>query len=144
MRQATFSLAILSLSLCASAQPRSSDTSTQSAIRYVKTLLTSSFDSRLPRITLEDFLSYETGSARGKWTIVECQKRTASTGDQASQDRPTCVQVDYDVKPTENLDCPHLARDPRRSVPFRNRLQLGLFATVIEKRDIVLYSCKRQ
>lgn len=104
MRQATFSLAILSLSLCASAQPRSSDTSTQSAIRYVKTLLTSSFDSRLPRITLEDFLSYETGSARGKWTIVECQKRTASTGDQASQDRPTCVQVDYDVKPTENLD----------------------------------------
>ncbi|MGB9205588.1 MAG: hypothetical protein WCB94_16650 [Terriglobales bacterium] len=72
----------------------------------MKTIFASSFDSRLPRITLEDFLSYETGSVQGKWAIIECPKRTASAGDHANQDRPTCVQADYDVKPTENLDMP--------------------------------------
>jgi hypothetical protein len=106
VRPLTSSLAILSLSLCALAQPRSSQNSAQAAIRYVKTLLTSSFDNRLPRIPLEDFLSYETGSVQGKWAIVKCEKRTTPAGDPAYQEFPTCVQADYDVKPTEHVDTP--------------------------------------
>ena len=106
MRKTILSLAVLSLSLCASAQPRSSDNSTQGAIRYVKTLSTSSFDSRLPRISLADFLSYETGSLQGKWAIVECEKRTVPARDYANQDFPTCVQADYEVKRTEHLETP--------------------------------------
>ena len=106
MRRTIFSLALLSLSLCASAQSHSSHNSTQVAIRYVKTLSTSSFDSRLPRISLADFLSYETGSVQGKWAIVECEKQTVPARDYANQDFPTCVQADYDVKPTEQLETP--------------------------------------
>jgi hypothetical protein len=103
MRPTIFSLAVLSLSLCASAQPRSSD---NSATRYVKALSTSSFDSRLPRIPLADFLSYETGSAQGKWATVECGKRTAPAGDYARKGFSTCVQADYDLKSTQHLDAP--------------------------------------
>ena len=106
MRPATFSLAILSLSLGVSAQPHSSDNSTQAAIRYVKTLSASAFDSRLPRIPLEDFLSYESGSVQGKWAIVECEKRAGPAGDYAKQEFPTRVQAVYDVKPSEHLDTP--------------------------------------
>jgi hypothetical protein len=106
MSQTIFSLAVLSLSLCASAQPRSSDNSTQAAIRYVKTLSTSSFDSRLPRISFADFLSYETGSVQGKWAIVECEKQIVPERNYANQDVTTCVQADYDVKRTEHLDRP--------------------------------------
>jgi hypothetical protein len=105
MRQTIFSLAVLSLSLCSSAQPRRSDNSTQPAIRFVKTLSTSSFDSRLPRISLADFLSYETGSLQGKWAVVGCEKQTVPAADHANQDLVTCVQADYDVKRSE-LDTP--------------------------------------
>jgi hypothetical protein len=106
MRRTIFSLAVLSLSLCASAQPRSSGNSAKAAIRYVTTVSTSSFDSLLPRISLADFLSYETGSVHGKWATVECETRTAPAADYARQDFPTCVQADYDLKPTKHLDAP--------------------------------------
>jgi hypothetical protein len=106
MRTAAFSLVILGLSLCASAQSRSSDDNKQAVIRYVKTLLASTFDSRLPHMSLEDFLSYETGSIQGEWAIIECQNRTAPAGDDANQRCPICIQAEYDVKRTENLDVP--------------------------------------
>src|SRR5271166_2912373 len=106
MRQTIFSLAVLSLSLCASAQARSSDNSAKAAIRYVKTVPTSSFDSRLPRISLADFLSYETGSVEGKWATVECDTRATPASDYAKQKFPTCIQADYDLKPTRPLDAP--------------------------------------
>ena len=106
MRQAIFILAVLSLSLCDSAQPRTSDNSAQAVIRYVKTLSASSFDGRLPRISLADFLSYESGSVQGNWAVVECEKRATTAGNYAKRDSPTCVQADYDLKPAEHLDGP--------------------------------------
>ena len=105
MRETILSLAVLSLALCASAQP-ASDNSAQVAMRFVKTLSTSSFDSRLPSISLADFLSYETGSLQGKWAIVECEKQTVPARNYANQHFPTCVQADYDVKPIEYLETP--------------------------------------
>ena len=102
MRPTTLSLAVLSLSLCVSAQPRSSNISTQAAIQYVKTLSTSLFDGRLPRISLEYFLSYESGSAQGKWGIVECEKQAAPAPEYTKQDFPICIQADYDVKSMEH------------------------------------------
>jgi hypothetical protein len=76
-------------------------------MRYVKTLSTSSFDSRLPRISLADFLSYETGSLQGKWAIVECEKQTVPARNYANQDFPTCVQAYQQAvfKMTEVVTC---------------------------------------
>ena len=91
----------MSLSLCAWAQPHSSDNSAQAVIRYLKNVSAASFDSRLPRVSLADFLSYETGAAGGKWTVVQRETGTDPAGKDARKFL-TCVQAEYDLKTSEH------------------------------------------
>ena len=96
MREAMFSLALISLSLCAPAQTPSANVDAK-LIQYVKNLLASSFDTRLPRVSLEYFLAYETGDASAKWTITECKEHSAGGSADAKRNSPTCVQADFDL-----------------------------------------------
>ena len=103
MRRTIFSLVLTSLLLNCSAQPASALNGTRAAIRYVKTLPSSSFDRRLPHLALEDFLSYETGSARGKWDVVDCPKQSVPVAGHPKSDLAACVQADYEIKATEDV-----------------------------------------
>lgn len=86
----------MSLSLLASAQQsRLSLAPVQSTIRYAEAVPASSFDSPLPDISLAYFLSYETGTAEGMWSVVDCPKQTDSGLGKTMQS--TCVQAEHDV-----------------------------------------------
>ena len=76
------------------AQPRSAPNAQQAVIQHVKNLPAASFDSRLPRVSLEYFLAYETGDELAKWTVTECEKQPKLN---TAPPAPICVQADFDV-----------------------------------------------
>lgn len=91
MRRLIISLALIGFSLCALGQTRSSTKNEEAVIQHVKNLLASSFDTRLPRVSLEYFLAYETDGAPAKWIVTECEEHAAK------RNSPTCVQADFDL-----------------------------------------------
>jgi len=91
MRRLIFSLAVVNLSLCALAQPPSPTKGDGTAIHNAKSILASSFDSRLPRVSLEYFLEYETDGAPAKWIVTECKEHAVK------RSSSTCVQADFDL-----------------------------------------------
>lgn len=103
MKRPIFSLALMSLSLCALAQPRPSAKSEEAAVQYVKNVLASRFDNRLPRISLEYFLAYETNGASAKWTVSECEKPSTGASVDPPRNSPICVRADFDLKSGDAL-----------------------------------------
>ncbi len=98
MRRAILSLGLMACSLCVLAQPPSSAISEQTVIQHAKNLLTSSLDSRLPRIPLEYFLAYETNGTRGKWVVTECGKLSSNVTVDPKRKDELCVKTDYELK----------------------------------------------
>jgi hypothetical protein len=97
MRGTFFSLVLASLSLCALAQTGPSAKSEVAVIQHVKDLLASSFDSRLPRVSLEYFLDYETDGAPAKWILTECEKPSANRDVAPRRNSPKCIRADFDL-----------------------------------------------
>lgn len=97
MKETFFSLALISFSLFASAQTPSSANHEGDVIQRAKNLLASSFDGRLPRVSLEYFLAYETDDAPAKWNITECKDRSAGGNAGPKRNSPTCIQADFDL-----------------------------------------------
>jgi hypothetical protein len=97
MRRTILSLTLISLSLCALAQTPSLSKNDEQTIQHVKSLLASSFDSRLPRVSLEYFLAYETDGAPAKWIIGGCSRQSTDNSDGVGHNRPICVQADFDL-----------------------------------------------
>lgn len=97
MRRAILSLGLMAGSLGVLAQPPSSAISEQTVVQHAKNLLTSSFDSRLPRIPLEYFLAYETSDEHGKWTVTECDKLSNHVDGNSKRKDTRCIGADYEL-----------------------------------------------
>lgn len=97
MSRPFFSFAIMGISLCALAQTRSSAKTEATVIQHVKNVSASSFDSRLPRVSLEYFLAYETNGAPEKWVLTECEKQSTNGDVAPRRNSRNCIQADFDL-----------------------------------------------
>jgi hypothetical protein len=97
MRQALLSLGFLSLTVFSFAQPRPSTRTENDAVRHVKKLLVSSFDARLPNVSFEYFLEYETEGAPITWEAADCGKESAKPTIKPNPLTQTCIQADVDL-----------------------------------------------
>jgi len=96
MRRTNLGLLILLATSCLQAQGPPADEH-EAAIQRVKTLLVSSLDRDLPKVSLEFFLMYEGEGAPIKWEVNDCGKTLDQVGDH-KQDSPVCVRADVALK----------------------------------------------
>jgi hypothetical protein len=92
----SLSLLILLVTSCVPAQGPPAD-EREAAIRRVKTLLVSSLDHGLPKVTLEFFLNYEGEGGAVKWQVTDCGETPDLVGDH-KQDPAICVRADVGLK----------------------------------------------
>jgi hypothetical protein len=95
MRRIAFSLCFLLLPRSLGAQPSVADKTEQAAIQLAKSALVSSFDSSLPKVSLEFFLSYEAGGTPIKWQVIACQGQTGNPPVDRRSDSDMCVEADF-------------------------------------------------
>ena len=65
------------------------------AIQRAKTVLASSLDSTLPKVSLEFFLNYESGGAAIEWEVTDCDEPTGRPTKDREGDKPMCVEADF-------------------------------------------------
>ena len=68
------------------------------AIQRVKTLLISSLDPSLPKVTFEFFLQYEGEGAPIKWEVNDCGEQTRDTVVDHGRDSAMCIKADIGLK----------------------------------------------
>ena len=68
------------------------------AIQRAKTVLISSLDDSLPRVTLEFFLQYEGQGATIHWEVNDCGKPNRDAMRDRARDRAMCVKAEVDLK----------------------------------------------
>ena len=97
MRRTILSLSFMMLaaSLCAQSSPE--DKQEKETIQHAKSLLVSSLDRSLPKISLEYFLRYESGGAAIHWEVNDCGEQTGDPAVDQDRDLPTCVEADFEV-----------------------------------------------
>lgn len=96
MRQTMLIVSFLLLAFCVWALGPA-DQKEIDAIARVKTLLISSLDRTLPKVTLEFFLNYEGGGAPIKWEVNDCGEKDRDT--MAGHRRDSiCVEADIALK----------------------------------------------
>lgn len=66
------------------------------AIVRAKNVNVSQLDGRLPKVSLEFFLGYESAGMPVSWRVVECSKENGNRG--AGSPLPTCVAAEFDRK----------------------------------------------
>jgi hypothetical protein len=93
MRCSVLSLLIVVHTFCLWAQSSSVDKAEKDAIQSARTILVSSLDDKLPKVTLEFFLKYESEGAPIKWNVIDCGERGDRGGDSAM-----CVQAHLGLK----------------------------------------------
>ena len=98
MRQTILSVLFPLLTFCVLAQGPSADDEEMGAIQRAKTLLISSLDRNLPKVTLEFFLKYEGEGAPIKWEVNDCGERTRHKAVDQARDSAICVQADIALK----------------------------------------------
>jgi hypothetical protein len=67
----------------------------QTAIQHAKSVLVSSLDSSLPKVSLEFFLNYESGGADIRWEVNDCGEQTGNPVTDRGSDPPMCVEADF-------------------------------------------------
>ena len=67
----------------------------QAAIQRAKSVLVSSLDSSLPKVSLEFFLNYESGGADLRWEVNDCGEQTGNPTTDRDSDPPMCVEADF-------------------------------------------------
>jgi hypothetical protein len=80
------------------AQDRSTDEREAAAIERVRTLLVSSLDRDLPKVTLDFFLSYEGQGAPIQWKVNHCGEPTGDKAGKQGHDSAMCVQADIGLR----------------------------------------------
>lgn len=85
----------LLLSSCMWAQD--ADKAEQSTIARAKKIQVSTIDARLPKVTLEFFLHYESEGAPIHWEVNDCGEQTGNPSVNQERNFPTCVEADFDV-----------------------------------------------
>ena len=98
MRLTILSVVSLLLTVCVWAQGPSADKTEMAAIQRVKTLLISSLDRSLPKVTLEFFLKYESEGAPIRWEVNDCGEQTRDTVVDQGRDSAMCVKADIGLK----------------------------------------------
>jgi len=69
----------------------------KAAIERAKAVLVSSLDDRLPKITVEYFLDYESEGAEIHWEVNDCGEQSGNPEADKDRDFPMCVEADFDV-----------------------------------------------
>jgi hypothetical protein len=67
----------------------------QEALQRAKSVLVSSLDSSLPKVSLEFFLNYESGGADIRWEVSDCGAQTGTPATDRGADSPMCVGADF-------------------------------------------------
>ena len=86
----------LLLSSCLWAQS-STDKAEQPLIAHAKKIPASAIDARLPKVTLEFFLSYESEGSPIRWELNDCGEQTGNPAVDQGRNFPICVEADFDV-----------------------------------------------
>jgi hypothetical protein len=63
------------------------------AIEQAKNVLVSTFDKRLPKVTLEYFLKSESDNGRIAWEVNDCGEQTGNPAIDRGRDLPLCAQA---------------------------------------------------
>ena len=77
------------------AQPSVPDKTEQAAVQGAKNVLVSSLDHSLPKVSLEFFLNYESGSADIHWEVNDCGEQNGNPATDSGSDTPMCVEADF-------------------------------------------------
>lgn len=96
MERAVLFLTLL-LSSCVWAQSSPADKAEQSTIAQAKKIQVSSIDARLPKVSLEFFLSYESEGSPITWEVNDCGEQSGNPSVDQGRNFPTCVEADFDV-----------------------------------------------
>jgi len=98
MRRTILNLWFLLLTLGLWAQPPSSNKGEKAAIQRVKSLLVSSVDRSLPKVSLEFFLMSEGADAPIKWEVNDCGEQTGDPAIDRERDSSMCVEAHMELK----------------------------------------------
>lgn len=90
-------LALLLLTGYLRAQPSPPDKAEQSTIAEAKKILVSKIDARLPKVSLEFFLNYESEGSPIRWEVNDCGEQTGNPTVDQGRNFPVCVEADFDV-----------------------------------------------
>jgi hypothetical protein len=93
----TFLCLSLLLTSCLWAQPSADDKEGHSTIEYAKKMHVSSIDARLPKVSLEFFLNYESEGSPIHWELNYCGEQTGNPSEDQGRNFPVCVEADFDV-----------------------------------------------
>jgi hypothetical protein len=93
------SFVVLTIFLCA--QTPSPEEAGRAAVQRAKNALVSSFDSGLPKVSLEFFLNYESGGAPIKWEVTDCTEQTGNLSIGHRSESDMCVEADFEKDQTE-------------------------------------------
>ena len=96
MRRTVFYLPLL-LTSCLWAQSSPADEAEQSTIAHAKKILVSKIDARLPKVSLEFFLNYESEGAPIHWEVNDCGEQTGNPAVDQGRNFPVCVEAAFDV-----------------------------------------------
>ena len=96
-RQRGFFYLPLLLTGCLWAQSSPADKAEQSTIAHAKKILVSRIDARLPKVSLEFFLGYESEGAPIRWEVNDCGEQTVNPSEDQGRNFPVCVEADFDV-----------------------------------------------
>jgi hypothetical protein len=97
IRRAVLYLPLL-LTSCLWAQSSPADKAEQSTIASAKKILVSKMDARLPKVSLEFFLNYESEGAPVRWEVNDCGEQTGNPSVDQGRNFPVCVEADFDVR----------------------------------------------
>ena len=83
------------------AQPSAGEKTDEAAIQRAKSVLVSSLDSSLPKVSLEFFLNYEAGGTPIKWGVTDCGEQTGNPSLDHGSDSDMCVEADFEKDQTD-------------------------------------------
>jgi len=96
MRRTVLYLPLL-LTSCLRAQSSPADKAEQSIIADAKKIQVSKIDARLPKVSLDFFLNYESEGAPIHWEVNDCGEQTGNPSLDQGRNFPVCVETDFDV-----------------------------------------------
>ncbi len=73
----------------------SSELAEQEAVSQIKHTLASRLDSRLPKVSLEYFFSYEAGGSAVRWEVNDCNPQVGPAVNKHKGDFLICVEADF-------------------------------------------------
>jgi hypothetical protein len=104
MRGAARTALLLLAIVPAMAQNPAEQKTERATIDRAKSVLVSSLDRTLPRVSLEFFLANESGGARIQWEVNDCGEETGSPEVDRGRDFPVCVEAEVFLKDQRSLN----------------------------------------